>query len=212
MPARTTWVGKTVLSIVLVVPVAVILAVVLHRSEPQRQTQVKATPPAAQRRNAAQEIRERQRAAVVEQWTQQREQIVQGVREDLRAGRGVEALRKIDKFQGFVDQELEALRPEATRIATTERERAQKAARKLGREQFGKLLRTKYLDDGLDIKVAVTGRESDTLKLTFPLFNDVWSHRMQKGDVLTTAQSLGFRRVEMSDGYQWGYYWDLQKR
>ena len=79
----------------------------------------------------------------------------------------------------------------------------------LARQFYGKQLRQKYLDQGLDIKVTVSGKESDRVVLQFALFNDVWANRMQKGDLLTEMKKFGFKRVELTDGYRYSIYWDL---
>jgi hypothetical protein len=82
------------------------------------------------------------------------------------------------------------------------------AALKLGLRQNVKTsLREKYLDAGLDIKVAVSGKNADRLKLQYVLFNDVWSHRFEKEGEIQAACEMGFKRVEMSNGYDWGYRW-----
>jgi hypothetical protein len=79
----------------------------------------------------------------------------------------------------------------------------------LARQFYGKQLRQKYLDQNLDIKVTVSGKESDRIVLQFALFNDVWANKMQKGDLLTEMKKFGFKRVELTDGYRYQIYWDL---
>lgn len=91
-----------------------------------------------------------------------------------------------------------------------EKEKGDRENAKLAREVFGAALREDYLDKGLDIKVNVSGKQSDRIKLTFILFNDVWTHQFQKSGMLETMQSLGFKRVSLSDGYDYGVYWTFE--
>ena len=79
----------------------------------------------------------------------------------------------------------------------------------LARQFYGKQLRQKYLDQNLDIKVTVSGKESDRIKLQFALFNDVWANKFQKGELPAEMRKWGFKRVELTDGYRYSIYWDL---
>jgi hypothetical protein len=58
----------------------------------------------------------------------------------------------------------------------------------------------------MDIKVSVSGQHNERLKLTFVLFNDVWMHNFKKGSLIDEIRGKGFKRVDLSDGYDWGYY------
>jgi hypothetical protein len=84
------------------------------------------------------------------------------------------------------------------------------AAGKVARLAYGMRLRQRYLDDNLDIKVRVTGRESERITLEFALFNDVWANKMRKGDLLDEMRRLGFKRMDMTDNYDYHVYWDLK--
>jgi hypothetical protein len=54
--------------------------------------------------------------------------------------------------------------------------------------------------------VTVSGKYNERLKLKYVLFNDVWLHNFQKGSLKEEIRQEGFRRVDMEDGYDWGYY------
>jgi hypothetical protein len=96
------------------------------------------------------------------------------------------------------------------RLATEKQKAAnERLAAKLAREVYAKTLRERFLDEGFDIKVSVSGAQSDRLTYKFVLFNDVWSHRFQKDGLIDQAAKLGFKRVDMTDGYDWHIYWDL---
>jgi hypothetical protein len=86
---------------------------------------------------------------------------------------------------------------------------SERLAAKLTREIYAKTAREEFLDKGLDIKVRVSGSQSDRLVYEFVLFNDVWSHRFRKDGLIGQAAKLGFKRIEMTDGYNWNVYWDL---
>ncbi len=64
-------------------------------------------------------------------------------------------------------------------------------------------LRTHFLDEGLDIKVATSGEFSETLELEYALFGDVWAHKIRQGSLMAEIRSKGFQTVHMSDGYDW---------
>lgn len=76
------------------------------------------------------------------------------------------------------------------------------------RAEKAKALRELFLDKGLDIKVRVSGKNNTRLTLEWPLFSDVWSHRWEKDGTINSMLDAGFKRVHMTDGYDWGYYWE----
>jgi len=75
------------------------------------------------------------------------------------------------------------------------------------RRAFAARLREGFLDQGLDIKVRVSGKHAERLTMTYALFSDVWSHRFQGEGVLDSLQTAGFERVDMTDDYDWHVYW-----
>lgn len=107
------------------------------------------------------------------------------------------------------------------KIAASERQAAieakhkeaetQKALREEGitarREMAGRM-RTSFLDSGLDIKVRTSGRYADRITFEYVLFNDVWSHRFQKEGIVSQLKAAGFKRIDLTDGYDWHVYWD----
>jgi hypothetical protein len=110
-----------------------------------------------------------------------------------------------------LDQQLKPLEEAARKKREREAKAAAAAAGVELRKEYAKVLRTRFLDQGADIKVNVSGKNAQTIKLTFILFNDVWSHRVQKDGLLAEMKTLGFKRVEMSDGYDWGIYWTFDE-
>ncbi|MBK9579096.1 MAG: hypothetical protein IPO40_18670 [Fibrobacteres bacterium] len=75
------------------------------------------------------------------------------------------------------------------------------------RQEFASNLRQNYLDNNLDIKVFASGKNNTVLTLKYVLFNDVWSNKMQKGDEIDKIKELGFKKLIMTDGYDWSVYW-----
>lgn len=110
-----------------------------------------------------------------------------------------------------------------TRSETVAREKAEKEAKAkaakdakerektaaLAREVYGEALRRRFLDRNLDIKVSVTGTKKDRITLKFILFNDVWSHRIQQDGLLRELRDIGFKKVTLTDGYDYTVYWDF---
>jgi hypothetical protein len=122
---------------------------------------------------------------------------------------GPEVTELEERIQLRETQEERKRAADAARAESEEREK-RATAEILARRVMGELLRERYLDAGANIKVVVSGKRADRIKLTWVLFNDVWSHRFQKDGVVNNLCGAGFTRVEMSDGYDWGVYWTCQ--
>ena len=84
---------------------------------------------------------------------------------------------------------------EANRLAMIENRRA-----------YADRLRTHFLDEGMDIRVRVSGTRADRLTMEYILFNAVWVHNFQKGSLIDEIKLLGFRRVDMRNGSE-TWYW-----
>jgi hypothetical protein len=67
----------------------------------------------------------------------------------------------------------------------------------------------RFLDQGMDIKVRVMGTNKNRLYLQFVLFNDVWTHKFSKGDLIEEVKAMGFKRVDFDSGYDHHSYFDL---
>lgn len=140
---------------------------------------------------------------------------LQIAKQRLEAGRVPEARAAFSRAvsEGAGGKATEAVEKPLKRAEEAERknrEAIERAAAKLTREAYAAKLRERYLDQGMDIKVKVSGKNSDRLTLTYVLFNDVWNHKFSKGDALGEMRSLGFRRVDMTDGYDYHVYWDFK--
>jgi len=117
-----------------------------------------------------------------------------------------EMRRKAEIERRKIEQEQKEMR----RKAEIERKRkAQEfeAASTLSRKEYGAKLRENYLDKNMDIKVYVYGKNNTMLKLSFVLFNDVWTHKMQKGSLINEIRDMGFKRFALTNGYDYSVYW-----
>jgi len=74
---------------------------------------------------------------------------------------------------------------------------------------YAESLEENFLDEGLDIYVSVHGPENTTLRLKWVLASRVTAHQLRTQDNFLTWRSLGFKRVELRDGYDYSVYWDL---
>jgi len=83
---------------------------------------------------------------------------------------------------------------------------AQASANEAARVTYAAALREKFLDDGLDIKVSVSGDHAERLDLHYVLFNDVWLHKFRKGSLIQEIWMLGFTRIDFRDGYDYHMY------
>lgn len=86
------------------------------------------------------------------------------------------------------------------------REQALKAAAKAAieeRREYAEQLRTHFLDSLQDIKVRVSGPGANHLYLTYVLFNDVWTHQFQKGDLINEIRAKGFTQVDLDNNYDY---------
>jgi hypothetical protein len=112
---------------------------------------------------------------------------------------------EVKKLRAKIAKESERTR--SVREAQTRKEKL--ASGKAARKAYAATLREKFLDDGLDIKVTVKGGNAEILYLTYPLFNDVWTHKFSKGNLIDEIQGLGFARVDFDDNYEFHKYFKL---
>lgn len=119
-------------------------------------------------------------------------------------GADAAATARILKIAG---PKIEAQRKKVTSEALI----ADRQLRAATREAMGVVIRDRFLNGGLDIKVRVSGKNSDRVNLTYVLFSDVWSHRFHKDGFIMELCNAGFRRVEMEDGYDWGVVFTCPK-
>lgn len=78
-----------------------------------------------------------------------------------------------------------------------------------GRRVYATQLRNNFLDGGLDIDVAVSGKNATYLKLKYALFGAVWGRKFETEGLFAKFRDMGFSKVEITDGYDYDYIWTL---
>lgn len=78
-----------------------------------------------------------------------------------------------------------------------------------GRRTYAAVLRDNFLDGGLDINVAVSGKNATYLKLQYALFGAVWGRKFETEGLFNKFREMGFSKVELTDGYDYDYVWTL---
>lgn len=78
------------------------------------------------------------------------------------------------------------------------------------RKEFAAKLEQIYIDKRLDTDVTVSGPKNTVLEIKWVLANKVTANDLSRSDVLDTAQKLGFKKVILTDGYDWNWKWDLK--
>jgi hypothetical protein len=140
------------------------------------------------------------------------EKFVAEARDLAKSGHLNDALNLLREVQGLVPAH-EGIASEIKKVQRRmEQEKAagdrktaegERTAKILTRRAMESLLRDQYLDAGLDIKVDVSGKNADRLTLTYPLFNDVWSHRFGRDGTVDAFCRTGFKTIRMTDNYEW---------
>ena len=105
-----------------------------------------------------------------------------------------------------VDQLTKSLVPLAKKVrraVDAENRRMAGVTRRL----YAKLLQDKFYEDGLNITVRTSGPDATVLQMTFVLFDEVWIHHFQKGDLLDEIEKRGFKRIIAADGYGKSWVW-----
>lgn len=110
-----------------------------------------------------------------------------------------------DKKSGQIAAQIDQLKTRADAKAKLQAEQYARDAAKSARKAFGTRLREHFLDEHMDVKVSVSGANAERITLTFVLLNDVWFHEFKKGSLLTEMRRVGFKKVTLADGYDWGW-------
>jgi hypothetical protein len=97
--------------------------------------------------------------------------------------------------------------------AAAARKRAADAAvvNRILRDVMAKTIENKMLDQGYNVDVKAIGDDHTTLHIEWILVSKVLAHQMSKqGDFFEEARKAGFKKVEISDGYDESWYWNLK--
>ncbi|MEC5156661.1 hypothetical protein [Chryseobacterium sp. MP_3.2] len=79
------------------------------------------------------------------------------------------------------------------------------------RKKYGEDFRNKLLDNGLNIRVSVSGKENKKIKLTYVLFDEVWFRKFENEGYFDQIHDQGFTHIELTDGYDYGQYMKYEK-
>lgn len=78
------------------------------------------------------------------------------------------------------------------------------------RRDHARVVEQNLLDQRMDATATVSGQNATTLRIQYVLFNRVWANEFSKNvEMFTTLRSLGFRRLELTDGYDFEWAWTL---
>jgi hypothetical protein len=66
------------------------------------------------------------------------------------------------------------------------------------------------LDQGYNCDVHAIGSKHTTLQMKWALVSKVMAHQMsRRSDIFDTARQLGFKRIELTDGFDETWVWNL---
>jgi hypothetical protein len=89
-------------------------------------------------------------------------------------------------------------------------ERRQAQAKRVLRDNLAKEIENGMLSEGYDVHVNATGSDHTVLYLKWVLASRPLVYQLsQKGEFFETARNLGFKRIEITDGYEQTWHWDL---
>jgi len=94
--------------------------------------------------------------------------------------------------------------------AAKRRELAEAAAKHLLRIELAKTLENKMLDQGFNVDVSAIGKDQTVLHIKWILVGKALAHNISKqGDFFSNARQVGFKRIEITDGYDETWWWKL---
>ncbi len=93
--------------------------------------------------------------------------------------------------------------------AKQEKEDAQ--AQEAGRIAFAKTVENQMLDQGFNFDVVAVDAKHTTLRMKWALASKVAAHQISENtQMFETARELGFKRMELTDGFDFAWSWNLQ--
>ena len=105
------------------------------------------------------------------------------------------------------DKAAEAAATEAAARQEKENAQVQEAAR----IAFAKTVEDQMLDQGFNFDVVAVGARHTTLRVTWALATKVEAHQIsQNTEMFENARALGFKRMELTDGFESEWAWKLQ--
>lgn len=87
---------------------------------------------------------------------------------------------------------------------------AEAAAKHLLRIELAKTLENKMLDQGLNVDISAIGADQTVLHIKWILVSKAIAHNLSKeADFFSNARLVGFKRIEITDGYDERWWWKL---
>jgi hypothetical protein len=84
-------------------------------------------------------------------------------------------------------------------------------AQEAGRITFAKTVENQMLDQGFNFDVVTVGAKHTTLRMKWALASKVAAHQISENtQMFETARELGFKRMELTDGFDFTWSWNLQ--
>jgi hypothetical protein len=78
------------------------------------------------------------------------------------------------------------------------------------RDAMATTLENRLLDEGYNVDVKAIGKDHTVLHLRWILVSKVLAHQLsEEGTFFSNARSVGFKKVEITDGYDETWYWKL---
>ena len=96
--------------------------------------------------------------------------------------------------------------------AESERKNAllQAQAKRMLRDQMAKEIENKMLSEGYDVDVVAIGNEHTVLHLKWVLASKSLVYQMsQQTEFFENAKTVGFKRIEITDGFDQAWHWNL---
>jgi len=77
------------------------------------------------------------------------------------------------------------------------------------RKADAEVLQNAFLDQGMDVSVTVTGSRAQEIDIQYILANAVMARRLFTSGILAQLEVLGFEKVTLWDGHEYGAAWQL---
>jgi hypothetical protein len=74
------------------------------------------------------------------------------------------------------------------------------------RKDYETTLRNNFLDNNLNIRVKVSGKNNTKITLTYPLFDEVWFRKFQTEGHFDKLAKKGFKKIILSDNYDYNQW------
>ena len=101
---------------------------------------------------------------------------------------------------------------EEDRKAAAEAAQVHAAARVAARKLFAQTLEQRLVDARMDVDVTASGPRNESLTIKWILANKVTANDFTKSGIPTEAESAGFKRMILTDGYGVSWTWTLHPK